>query len=55
MEKFLDSSLKKIKKKAKFDVERIDEIEKEVKHGCTAFLTNLAENIERMRDLFIKA
>ena len=45
MEKFLDSSLKKIKKKAKFDVERIDEIEKEVKHDVIAFLTNLAENI----------
>ena len=43
--KIPNSSLKKIKKKAKFDVERIDEIEKEVKHDVIAFLTNLAENI----------
>ena len=43
--KIPNSSLKIIKKKAKFDVERIDEIEKEVKHDVIAFLTNLAENI----------
>ena len=38
-------SLKVIKKKAKFDEKRIDEIEKDVKHDVIAFLTNLAENI----------
>ncbi|MEE2695222.1 MAG: adenylosuccinate lyase [Pseudomonadota bacterium] len=39
------SSLKKIKEKAKFDVDRIDQIEKDVKHDVIAFLTNVAENI----------
>ena len=43
--KIPDSALKNIKKKAKFDEHRIDEIEKEVKHDVIAFLTNLAENI----------
>ncbi len=38
-------SLKIIKKKAGFEVERIDTIEKEVKHDVIAFLTNLAENV----------
>ncbi len=40
-----EKSLKIIKKKAKFDVKRIDQIEKKVKHDVIAFLTNLAENI----------
>jgi len=31
--------------KAKFDVARIDEIEREVKHDVIAFLTNVAENV----------
>ena len=39
------NSLKIIKKKADFEVERIDIIEKEVKHDVIAFLTNLAENV----------
>ena len=39
------NSLKIIKKKAAFEVERIDAIEKEVKHDVIAFLTNLAENV----------
>ena len=43
--KIPDSALKNIKKKAKFDEHRIDEIEKEDKHDVIAFLTNLAENI----------
>ncbi len=43
--KIPDSSLKNIKKKAKFKEKRIDKIEKEVKHDVIAFLTNLAENI----------
>lgn len=35
----------KIRKKAQFDVERIDEIEKTVKHDVIAFLTNVAESV----------
>ena len=38
-------SLEIIKEKASFEVSRIDEIEKEVKHDVIAFLTNLSENI----------
>ncbi len=34
-----------IKKKAKFDVKRIEEIEEEVKHDIIAFLTNVAEHV----------
>lgn len=34
-----------IKKKAKFNVERIEQIEKEVKHDVIAFLTCVSENI----------
>jgi adenylosuccinate lyase len=34
-----------IRKKAKFDVARIDEIEKTVKHDVIAFLTNVNENV----------
>jgi adenylosuccinate lyase len=34
-----------IRKKAKFDVGRIDEIEKTVKHDVIAFLTNVAESV----------
>ncbi len=34
-----------IKRKAKFDVKRIDEIEKVVKHDVIAFLTSVAENV----------
>ncbi len=39
------SALKNIKQKAKFEIDRIDEIEKEVKHDIIAFLTNLSEYI----------
>src|SRR3990172_2331721 len=39
------AALKTIKKKARFDVERIDEIEKTVKHDVIAFLTSVAENV----------
>lgn len=35
----------KIKSKAAFDVERVKEIEKEVRHDVIAFLTNVAENV----------
>lgn len=39
------TDLEKIKKLAKFDVKRIDEIEKEVNHDVIAFLTNVNENL----------
>ncbi len=39
------TSLIKIKNKAKYEIERIEQIEKEVKHDVIAFLTNLSENI----------
>lgn len=35
----------KVRKKAKFDLNRIKEIEKVVQHDVIAFLTNLAENV----------
>jgi len=34
-----------IKKKAKFDIERIEKIEKKTKHDIVAFVINLAENV----------
>ncbi len=40
-----EASLKVIKKKAAFDVTRIEEIEKVTKHDVIAFLTNVAENV----------
>jgi adenylosuccinate lyase len=36
---------KVIRRKAKFDVPRIDEIEREVKHDVIAFLTNVGEHV----------
>jgi len=39
------SAVVEIKKKAKFDIKRIDEIEKEVKHDIIAFLTCVSENV----------
>jgi len=39
------NALKNIKRKASFNVNRIDKIEKEVKHDVIAFLTNVAENV----------
>lgn len=38
-------NLAEIKQKASFSLERIDEIEKEVKHDVIAFLTNVNENV----------
>ena len=35
----------KVEKKASFDIDRINEIEKEIKHDVLAFLTNLSENV----------
>lgn len=39
------TDLEQIKKLAKFDLKRIDEIEKEVNHDVIAFLTNVNENL----------
>ncbi|MDD5747773.1 MAG: adenylosuccinate lyase [Actinomycetota bacterium] len=39
------AALDEIKRKARFDAERIREIEKRTRHDVTAFLENLAENI----------
>lgn len=39
------TDLEQIKKLAKFDLKRIDEIEKEVNHDVIAFLTNINENL----------
>jgi len=39
------AALKTIRKRARFDVDRIDEIEKTVKHDVIAFLTSVAENV----------
>lgn len=38
-------AVEEIKKKARFDVERIDQIEQEVHHDVIAFLTCVAENV----------
>ena len=38
-------TLKVIKKKARFDIQKIDEIEKVVKHDVIAFLTSLAQSL----------
>ncbi len=40
-----DGALARIRKKAAFDTERIDAIEKTVKHDVIAFLTNVAEYV----------
>ncbi len=40
-----DKALKKIKERARFDIQRIDEIEKIVKHDVIAFLTCVGEYI----------
>ena len=40
-----ESALKSVKEKASFSVERVLEIEKEVKHDVIAFLTNVAEHV----------
>src|SRR4030065_2386204 len=38
-------ALARVRKNAKFDIPRIDEIEKRVKHDVIAFLTSVAEHI----------
>jgi len=40
-----ENAAKDIAKKGTFEIDRIDEIEQEVKHDVIAFLTNLAENV----------
>ena len=40
-----ESAARAVWEKGRFDVERIDEIERETKHDVIAFLTNLAEHI----------
>lgn len=42
---FPKEKVEQIKKLAKFDIKRIDEIEKEVNHDVIAFLTNVNENL----------
>ncbi len=39
------ADLARIRKRAKFSVKRIDQIEKKTKHDVIAFLTNIAENV----------
>lgn len=43
--KIPQTALRNIKRKARFDVNRIKTIEKTVKHDVIAFLTNVAENV----------
>jgi adenylosuccinate lyase len=40
-----EASLKNIREKASFDVDRIDEIEKTIKHDVIAFLTSVTEKV----------
>jgi adenylosuccinate lyase len=40
-----EEAVNNIKERAAFSIERIDEIEKEVKHDVIAFLTNVEENV----------
>jgi adenylosuccinate lyase len=40
-----EEALRNIQAKAAFDIDRINEIEKEVKHDVIAFLTSVAENV----------
>ncbi|MCK7502937.1 MAG: hypothetical protein MZV70_01750 [Desulfobacterales bacterium] len=50
---FRVKTYKKLKLKANFDAERIDEIEKEVKHDVIAFVTSVNEFVgESSKDLF---
>jgi len=43
--RFPKSAIQRIRKKAKFNVKRIDQIEKKVKHDVIAFLTCVAESV----------
>lgn len=46
-------NLEEIKATAKFDVQRIDEIEQEVRHDVIAFLTNVNENVPSRSNKYI--
>ena len=46
-------NLEEIKKTARFDVKRIDEIEREVRHDIIAFLTNVNENVPPRSNKYI--
>lgn len=46
-------SLDEIREKASFSVDRIDEIEREVKHDVIAFLTNVNENVGKENAKYI--
>ena len=46
-------NLEEIKQKASFSVERIDEIEKEVRHDVIAFLTNINESVGKENAQYI--
>ncbi len=46
-------NLEEIKMTAKFDVKRIDEIEREVRHDIIAFLTNVNENVPARSNKYI--
>ncbi|MEW6189438.1 MAG: adenylosuccinate lyase [Actinomycetota bacterium] len=43
--KIPEAALREIKAKARFDPERIDDIERETRHDVIAFLTNVAEHV----------
>ncbi len=46
-------NFEEIKKTARFDVKRIDEIEREVRHDIIAFLTNVNENVPARSNKYI--
>ncbi len=46
-------NLEEIKQTARFDVKRIDEIEREVRHDIIAFLTNINENVPPRSNKYI--
>ena len=46
-------NLEEIKATARFDVQRIDEIEQEVRHDVIAFLTNVNENVPSRSNKYI--
>ena len=48
-----ENNLNEIKQKASFSVERIDEIEREVKHDVIAFLTNVNETVGKENAKYI--
>ena len=48
-----DKNLEEIKQKASFSVERIDEIEREVRHDVIAFLTNVNESVGKENAQYI--